>query len=159
VPPRIVLRTTLEEFDTIARWRTEMRFPQERFSSHFCVVLFALPVLTQSPNGTINGLVNDSSNSVIPEADIVVVNDATKPLRCLVPTPRGRMPRLSPPSKFRLETHMHLTDLCVRCALTAWFVGEVGFWNPRTLGSWAGPVYSRLTIRPARAWNFHVPPR
>ncbi len=53
-----------------------MRFPQNVFLL-ICVVLFALPVLTQSPNGTINGLVNDSSNSVIPEADIVVVNDAT----------------------------------------------------------------------------------
>jgi hypothetical protein len=53
-----------------------MRFPQNGFLL-ICVVLFALPVHTKSPNGTINGLVNDSSSSMIPEADIVVVNDAT----------------------------------------------------------------------------------
>jgi hypothetical protein len=53
-----------------------MRFPQNVFLV-VCVVLIALPVVTQSPNGTINGLVNDPSNRVISGADIVVVNDAT----------------------------------------------------------------------------------
>jgi hypothetical protein len=41
------------------------------------MVLLALTGVTQSPNGTINGLVTDASNSVISDAEIVVVNDAT----------------------------------------------------------------------------------
>jgi hypothetical protein len=53
-----------------------MRFPQNVFLL-FCVVLIALPVVTQSPNETINGLVSDPSSRVISGADIVVVNDAT----------------------------------------------------------------------------------
>lgn len=41
-----------------------------------CLLLSA-PVLAQSPNGTINGLVLDPSGKVIVGADITVVNDAT----------------------------------------------------------------------------------
>jgi Carboxypeptidase regulatory-like domain/TonB dependent receptor/TonB-dependent Receptor Plug Domain len=41
------------------------------------VVLLALPLVAQSPNGTINGLVLDPSNRVIVAADILVINDVT----------------------------------------------------------------------------------
>ena len=37
------------------------------------VVLFTLPLVAQSPNGTINGLVLDPSNRVIVAADILVI--------------------------------------------------------------------------------------
>ena len=41
------------------------------------VALVAFPLLAQSPNGTINGLIIDPSNKVISGADILVINDAT----------------------------------------------------------------------------------
>lgn len=53
-----------------------MRFPQIAVVSVF-VALLALPLIAQSPNGTINGLVLDPSNKVIAGADILVINDAT----------------------------------------------------------------------------------
>jgi len=39
--------------------------------------MFAVPLLAQSPNGVINGLVNDPSNRIIVGADVVVANDVT----------------------------------------------------------------------------------
>lgn len=53
-----------------------MRFPQIAFV-FFQVVLTALPLLAQSPNGAINGLVLDPSNRAISAADILVINDVT----------------------------------------------------------------------------------
>jgi hypothetical protein len=41
------------------------------------VLLVAFPLLAQSPNGTINGLVLDPSNRAISGADILVINDVT----------------------------------------------------------------------------------
>jgi hypothetical protein len=53
-----------------------VRFPQIAFVL-ILVVLTAFPLVAQSPNGTINGLVLDSSNRVIAGADILLINDAT----------------------------------------------------------------------------------
>jgi hypothetical protein len=53
-----------------------MRFP--RLCRAFVVVLFfVLPVVAQSPNGTINGIVLDPSSRVVPTAEIIAVNDVT----------------------------------------------------------------------------------
>ena len=43
----------------------------------FCVMSLALPLLAQSPNGSMNGRVLDPSNRVISGADVLVINDAT----------------------------------------------------------------------------------
>src|ERR1039457_799216 len=40
-------------------------------------LVFSVPVVAQSPKGTINGLVLDPSGRVIVGADITIVNDAT----------------------------------------------------------------------------------
>ena len=53
-----------------------MRFPYAVLSS-VCALMLAIPLLAQSPNGVINGLVVDPSNKVIAGADILVVNDVT----------------------------------------------------------------------------------
>ncbi|MCU1303650.1 MAG: hypothetical protein JWQ87_3934 [Candidatus Sulfotelmatobacter sp.] len=53
-----------------------MRFPHTVFA-FACAVLLALPLLAQSPNGSINGLVLDPANRVIAGADILVINDVT----------------------------------------------------------------------------------
>ena len=53
-----------------------MRFPQIAFV-FIMIVLAAFPLIAQSPNGTINGLVLDPSNRVIASADILVINDVT----------------------------------------------------------------------------------
>ena len=53
-----------------------MRFPQITVV-FFLVVVTAFPLLAQSPNGTINGLVLDSSNRAIAGADILAINDVT----------------------------------------------------------------------------------
>jgi len=53
-----------------------MRFPYVVLLSA-CALMLALPLLAQSPNGVINGLVADPSNRVIVGADVVVVNDVT----------------------------------------------------------------------------------
>jgi len=53
-----------------------MRFPYVVLLSA-CVLTVALPLLAQSPNGVINGLVADASNRVIVGADVVVANDVT----------------------------------------------------------------------------------
>ncbi len=53
-----------------------MRLPQIVAVCVF-VVLLAFPLVAQSPNGTINGLVLDPSNRVIAGADILVINDVT----------------------------------------------------------------------------------
>src|SRR5208282_3161860 len=42
-----------------------------------CALMLALPLVAQSPNGVINGLVADPSNRIIVGADILVINDAT----------------------------------------------------------------------------------
>jgi hypothetical protein len=53
-----------------------VRFPRISVVSVF-VTLIAFPLLAQSPNGTINGLVLDPSNRVIAGADILVINAVT----------------------------------------------------------------------------------
>src|SRR5271157_5062705 len=53
-----------------------MRFPYVVLLST-CALMLVLPLLAQSPNGVINGLVADPSNRVIVGADVVVVNDVT----------------------------------------------------------------------------------
>src|SRR5208283_1008587 len=53
-----------------------MRFPYIVLLSA-CALMLALPLLAQSPDGVINGLVVDPSNKVIAGADILVMNDVT----------------------------------------------------------------------------------
>src|SRR5258708_31507065 len=53
-----------------------MRFPYIVLLS-VCALMLAAPLRAQSPNGVINGLVNDPSNRVIVGADVVVANDVT----------------------------------------------------------------------------------
>src|SRR5580700_9432570 len=53
-----------------------MRFPYVVLLSA-CALTLASPLLAQSPNGVINGLVVDPSNGVIVAAEIVAVNDVT----------------------------------------------------------------------------------
>lgn len=53
-----------------------MRFPYVVLLAA-CALMLALPLLAQSPNGVINGLVVDPSNRLIVGGDVVVVNDAT----------------------------------------------------------------------------------
>src|ERR1700733_7889762 len=53
-----------------------MRFPY-LFLLSACALMLALPLVAQSTNGVVNGLVVDPSNRVIGGADILVINDAT----------------------------------------------------------------------------------
>src|ERR1700687_4086848 len=53
-----------------------MRFPYVVLLSA-CALMLASPLLAQSPNGVINGLVADPSNRVIVGADVVIANDVT----------------------------------------------------------------------------------
>ena len=53
-----------------------MHFPHVVLLSA-CAVIWTAPLLAQSPNGVINGLVVDPSTRVIVNADVVVVNDVT----------------------------------------------------------------------------------
>jgi hypothetical protein len=54
-----------------------MRFP--RFTIVVvCAALLALPLVAQSPNGTINGLVLDPSNHFITGAEVIAINDLTR---------------------------------------------------------------------------------
>jgi hypothetical protein len=58
------------------RWRTEMRFPC--FVLLFvCALMCTSPLLAQSPNGVLNGLVLDPSSGAMVGAEVVAVNDAT----------------------------------------------------------------------------------
>src|SRR5208282_2312988 len=58
------------------RITVRVRFPRIAFL-FACAVSLAPPLVAQSPNGTINGLVLDPSNRVIAGADILVINDVT----------------------------------------------------------------------------------
>ena len=42
-----------------------------------CVAVTTIPLLAQSPNGNINGLVSDPSSAVVVDAEIMAVNDVT----------------------------------------------------------------------------------
>jgi hypothetical protein len=53
-----------------------MRFPIVVLLSA-CVLMLAVPLLAQSPNGVLNGQIVDPSNGVIVGADVVAVNDVT----------------------------------------------------------------------------------
>ena len=54
-----------------------MRFPRMGVVFVWVVLLTVSSLLAQSPNGSITGLVLDPSNRVIPDADILVINDVT----------------------------------------------------------------------------------
>src|ERR1700722_3912000 len=56
--------------------RCQVRFREIVFILMVCLVL-GLPVLAQSPNGSINGLVLDPSGKVVVGADILIVSDTT----------------------------------------------------------------------------------
>lgn len=53
-----------------------VRFPRIAFA-FACVAFLTLPLMAQSPNGSMNGRVLDPSNKVISGADILVISDAT----------------------------------------------------------------------------------
>jgi hypothetical protein len=53
-----------------------MRFPNVVLLSA-CVLMLAFPLLAQSTNGVLNGLVVDPSNRAIVGAEILAVNDVT----------------------------------------------------------------------------------
>src|SRR5579863_6467189 len=53
-----------------------MRFPH-LVCVFVCLAVITNPLWAQSPNGNINGLVSDSTNAAVGEADIVAVNDGT----------------------------------------------------------------------------------
>jgi len=53
-----------------------MRFPLV-VCVFLCIALMTIPSFGQSPNGNINGLVSDSTNAAVADAEIVAVNDVT----------------------------------------------------------------------------------
>jgi hypothetical protein len=67
-------------------------------------LMLALPLLAQSPNGVINGLVVDPSNRVIIGADVVAVNDVTRVQYITKTNAEGIyvLPNL-PPGPYRLQ--------------------------------------------------------
>lgn len=80
-----------------------MRFRQIAFLV-LCSILFVFPVASQSPNGTINGLVLDPSGGAIAGAAIVIVNDATGVQHLSKTNDEGIyvLPNL-PPGPYRLQ--------------------------------------------------------
>src|ERR1700685_2247154 len=80
-----------------------MRFPYVVLLSA-CALMLALPLLAQSPNGVINGLVADPSNRVVIGADVVVINDVTAVQYTTKTNNEGIyvMPNL-PPGTYRLQ--------------------------------------------------------
>src|SRR6202046_4707432 len=80
-----------------------MRFPYVVLLSA-CALMLALPLLAQSPNGVINGLVADPSNRVVIGADVVVINDVTAVQYTTKTNDEGIyvMPNL-PPGTYRLQ--------------------------------------------------------
>jgi hypothetical protein len=54
-----------------------MRFPKVVLLSACVLLLLAAPLLAQSPNGVLNGLVVDPTNRAIVGADVIAVNDVT----------------------------------------------------------------------------------
>ena len=80
-----------------------MRFPQITFVC-FLAALTAFPLLAQSPNGTMNGLVLDPSNRVIQGADVLVINDVTGVKYSVKTNEEGvyLVPNL-PPGPYRLQ--------------------------------------------------------
>jgi hypothetical protein len=53
-----------------------MRFPL-RVYLFACFAVMTIPLLAQSPNGNINGLISDPTNAAVADADIVAMNDVT----------------------------------------------------------------------------------
>jgi hypothetical protein len=68
------------------------------------LAITAFPLLAQSPNGNINGLVTDPANSVIVGAEIVAVNDVTGVKYTTKTNPEGIyvLPNL-PPGPYRIQ--------------------------------------------------------
>jgi Carboxypeptidase regulatory-like domain/TonB dependent receptor-like, beta-barrel len=64
-------------FELFGQRRYRLQLREITFLFLVCVLL-AAPVLAQSPNGTINGLVLDPSGKAIVGADITIVNDTTR---------------------------------------------------------------------------------
>ena len=75
--PLSVDRNRISESVGHRRITVRVRFPRIALLFAYTVSL-ALPLAAQSPNGTINGRVVDSSNGVIAGADILVINDVTR---------------------------------------------------------------------------------
>lgn len=67
-------------------------------------LLFVIPVLAQSSNGTISGIVRDPSGAVIPSAEVVVASDATGIRYSTVTNGEGIyvVPNL-PPGPYRIQ--------------------------------------------------------
>jgi Carboxypeptidase regulatory-like domain len=81
-----------------------VRFPKTAVAFVLAVLPLAFPLLAQSPNGTINGLVLDPSKNVIAGADLLVINDVTGVKYSTRTNPEGIyvMPNL-PPGPYRLQ--------------------------------------------------------
>ncbi len=80
-----------------------MRFPHAVLLSA-CAWMLALPLLAQSPNGVLNGLVVDPANRVIVGADVIAVNDVTGVQYATKTNDQGIyvLPNL-PPGPYRLQ--------------------------------------------------------
>src|SRR5580692_7007504 len=80
-----------------------MRFPRVPLLV-IGLVLLALPLFGQSPNGNINGLVLDPSNRVITGAEVIAVNDLTNVQFTTKTNAEGVyvLPNL-PPGPYRLQ--------------------------------------------------------
>src|ERR1700728_4949957 len=65
-----------EWLKSVARWRAHMRFPR-CVPLYVVLTLSTVPLLAQSPDGNINGLVSDPSSAAVVGAEIVAVNDVT----------------------------------------------------------------------------------
>jgi len=55
----------------------DVRFPQIGVALVVAVLILASPLLAQSPNGTINGLILDASSQAIAGADVLAISSAT----------------------------------------------------------------------------------
>jgi hypothetical protein len=90
-------------FQSLGHRRTSVRLRQVT-SLIAIVLLFAVPVLAQSPNGTISGLVLDPTGAVIVGAEVVIANDATGLLYTTRTNNEGIyvLPNL-PPGPYRLQ--------------------------------------------------------
>ena len=80
-----------------------MRFPLA-VCVYVCFVVITIPLVGQSPNGNINGLVSDASNAAVAGAEIVAVNDVTGVQYATKTNSEGiyALPNL-PPGPYRIQ--------------------------------------------------------